>query len=112
MAVASPQRPPHSHSRSRSPTKHDAYLPSSLSPSLTDLRSNAHPYPIATTATGVLTRSKSLSSPSAGNGGRHHYVPPSPGASPTHARTTQTTPKDGGRGAQDGAQEAPVQPEQ
>ncbi|KAJ7149974.1 hypothetical protein C8R46DRAFT_1230152 [Mycena filopes] len=96
--VASPQRPPHSHSRSRSPTKHDAYLPSSpfpSSPSLTDLRPNAHPYPIATTATGVLTRSNSLSSPSAGNGGRHHYVPPSPGASPTHARTTQTTSKDG-----------------
>ncbi|KAJ7183761.1 hypothetical protein C8R46DRAFT_1209904 [Mycena filopes] len=93
--VASPQRPPHSHSRSRSPTKHDAYLPSSpspfpSSPSLTDLRPNAHPYPIATTATGVLTRSNSLSSPSAGNGGRHHYVPPSPGASPTHARITQT----------------------
>ncbi|KAJ7240154.1 hypothetical protein B0H12DRAFT_1326515 [Mycena haematopus] len=45
-------------------------------PSAADLRPNAYPYPIATTATGVLSRSNSLSSPASG---KHHYVPPSPG---------------------------------
>ncbi|KAJ7734439.1 hypothetical protein B0H16DRAFT_153055 [Mycena metata] len=87
VASPSPSRPQRrpSHSRSRSPTKHEfTAFPSS--PSLTDLKPNAHPYPIATTATGVLSRSNSLSSPSPAVGGRHHYVPvpPSPSASPTH----------------------------
>ncbi|KAJ7830458.1 hypothetical protein B0H14DRAFT_2365864, partial [Mycena olivaceomarginata] len=45
-------------------------------PSAADLRPNAHPYPIATTATGVLSRANSLSSPAGGNSGKHHYVPP------------------------------------
>ncbi|KAF7375655.1 hypothetical protein MSAN_00454600 [Mycena sanguinolenta] len=59
-------------------------------PSAADLRPNAHPYPIATTATGVLSRANSLSSP-AGNSGKHHYVPPSPAKE-------QHEGKDGGSG--------------
>ncbi|KAJ7303615.1 hypothetical protein DFH08DRAFT_653110, partial [Mycena albidolilacea] len=48
-------------------------------PSAADLRPNAHPYPIATTAIGVLSRANPLSSPSNHpNSGKHHYVPPSP----------------------------------
>ncbi|KAJ7874900.1 hypothetical protein B0H13DRAFT_2348399 [Mycena leptocephala] len=49
-------------------------------PSAADLKPNAHPYPIATTATALLSRANSLSSPSP-NQTRHHYVPPSPSAS-------------------------------
>ncbi|KAJ6471819.1 hypothetical protein C8R47DRAFT_1222078 [Mycena vitilis] len=81
--------------RSRSPVKSTPSSPelrrtpssSSLSsvhqhhthtPSAADLKPNAHPYPIATTATGVLSRSNSLSS--SPNQTRHHYVPPSPSA--------------------------------
>ncbi|KAJ7278248.1 hypothetical protein C8J57DRAFT_1222107 [Mycena rebaudengoi] len=43
-------------------------------PSIDDLKPNAHPYPIHTTSTALLTRSNSTSSEQH-NGGRHHYVP-------------------------------------
>ncbi|KAJ6523821.1 hypothetical protein B0H19DRAFT_646363 [Mycena capillaripes] len=79
--------------RSRSPVKSTPTSPelhrksssSSLSslhrtPSAADLKPNAHPYPIATTATGILSRANSLSSPSP-NQTRHHYVPASPSSS-------------------------------
>ncbi|KAF8134722.1 hypothetical protein K438DRAFT_1883149, partial [Mycena galopus ATCC 62051] len=54
--------------RKMSESASDAGIP--RPPSAADLRPNAYPYPIATTATGVLSR--------AANGGKHHYVPPSP----------------------------------
>ncbi|KAJ7030312.1 hypothetical protein C8F04DRAFT_1367754 [Mycena alexandri] len=102
--VASPVPSPSRPSRSRSPTKHEFFPTATAfpsSPSLTDLKPNAHPYPIATTATGVLSRSNSLSSPSGAVGGRHHYVPvpPSPSASPTHNKHNNNPGRDGGGGA-------------
>ncbi|KAJ7106995.1 hypothetical protein C8R44DRAFT_858088, partial [Mycena epipterygia] len=42
-----------------------------------ELKPNAHPYPIKTTSTGILSRSNSVSSSPAT---RHHYVPSSPAA--------------------------------
>ncbi|KAK7056024.1 hypothetical protein R3P38DRAFT_3170681 [Favolaschia claudopus] len=47
-------------------------------PSAADLRPNAHPYPIATTTTALLSRANSLSSPSHHSSGKHSYVPTSP----------------------------------
>ncbi|KAJ7235128.1 hypothetical protein C8J57DRAFT_1572590 [Mycena rebaudengoi] len=49
--------------------------PHRSTPSIDDLKPNAHPYPIRTTSTAFLTRSNSTSSQQQ-NGGRHHYVPP------------------------------------
>lgn len=68
-------------------------------PSAADLRPNAHPYPIATTATGVLSRANSLSSPAGGNSGKHHYVPPSPAK---EERFFDDGARDGGAGAGSG----------
>ncbi|KAF8177180.1 hypothetical protein K438DRAFT_1978821 [Mycena galopus ATCC 62051] len=62
--------------RKMSESVSDAGMSIPRPPSAADLRPNAYPYPIATTATGVLSRANSLSSPV--NGGKHHYVPPSP----------------------------------
>ncbi|KAF8133604.1 hypothetical protein K438DRAFT_2031503, partial [Mycena galopus ATCC 62051] len=62
--------------RKMSESASDAGMGIPRPPSAADLRPNAYPYPIATTATGVLSRANSLSSPA--NGGKHHYVPPSP----------------------------------
>ncbi|KIY64165.1 hypothetical protein CYLTODRAFT_381226 [Cylindrobasidium torrendii FP15055 ss-10] len=45
------------------------------SPTKEDLKPNAHPYPIRTTSTGVLSRSNSITSRS---GNQHSYVPSSP----------------------------------
>ncbi|KAF8179762.1 hypothetical protein K438DRAFT_1210987 [Mycena galopus ATCC 62051] len=61
--------------RKMSESASDAGMGIPYPPSAADLRPNAYPYLIATTATGVLSRAHSLSSPA--NGGKHHYVPPS-----------------------------------
>ncbi|KAF8179802.1 hypothetical protein K438DRAFT_1977165 [Mycena galopus ATCC 62051] len=62
--------------RKMSESASDAGMGIPRPPSAADLRPNAYPYPIATTGTGILSRAHSLSSPA--NGGKHHYVPPSP----------------------------------
>ncbi|KAF8143451.1 hypothetical protein K438DRAFT_1875980, partial [Mycena galopus ATCC 62051] len=63
-----------SRARSRSPRKmsEDAGMGIPRPPSALDLRPKAYPYPIATTATGVFSRTNSLSSPS--NQRKQHYV--------------------------------------
>ncbi|KAF7335074.1 hypothetical protein MVEN_02257900 [Mycena venus] len=100
-----------SRARSRSPVKsmpsspelHRKTSSSELGvprpPSAADLRPNAHPYPIATTATGILSRANSLSSPSNHpNSGKHHYVPPSPAKEGFDGGKDGAKGKDGGKG--------------
>ncbi|KAJ7235129.1 hypothetical protein C8J57DRAFT_1572592 [Mycena rebaudengoi] len=68
--------------------------PHRRTPSIDDLKPNAHPYPIRTTSTALLTRSNSTSSQQ--NGGRHHYVPPpSPHPSPHRERTSSNVSASG-----------------
>ncbi|KAJ7641801.1 hypothetical protein FB45DRAFT_901042 [Roridomyces roridus] len=70
---------------SSSPSQSSFVFPRPPSPT----KPNAHPYPIKTTATGVLSRSNSVTaSPSS----RHHYVPTPPSPSPS-------AKEDGGHGA-------------
>ncbi|KAK0472019.1 hypothetical protein IW261DRAFT_1424628 [Armillaria novae-zelandiae] len=56
-------------------------FPRPVSPTKEELRPNAHPYPIKTTSTGLLTRSNSNASPQQPST-THHYVP-SPSPSPS-----------------------------
>ncbi|CAK5280522.1 unnamed protein product [Mycena citricolor] len=58
-----------------SPSSSAYKFPRSHSPTKEDLRPNAHPYPIKTTSTAVLSRSNSVSSSPAT---KHHYIPISP----------------------------------
>ncbi|KAJ7278281.1 hypothetical protein C8J57DRAFT_1222137 [Mycena rebaudengoi] len=84
--------------RSRTNSLFDSPAGGSLhrsTPSIDDLKPNAHPYPIRTTSTALLTRSNSTSSQQQ-NGGRHHYVPPpSPHPSPHGERTSSNTSASG-----------------
>ncbi|KAG7444646.1 uncharacterized protein BT62DRAFT_995167 [Guyanagaster necrorhizus] len=68
-------------------------FPRPASPTKEALRPNAHPYPIKTTSTGVLTRSNSNASPQQ-QSTAHHYVPSS---SPGPSRSN-SSPKLNGRG--------------
>ncbi|KAJ7278267.1 hypothetical protein C8J57DRAFT_1503167 [Mycena rebaudengoi] len=80
--------------RSRTNSLFDSGSPH-RSPSIDDLKPNAHPYPIRTTSTALLTRSNSTSSQQQ-NGGRHHYVPPpSPHPSPHRERTSSNASASG-----------------
>ncbi|KAK0199402.1 hypothetical protein DFS33DRAFT_230453 [Desarmillaria ectypa] len=60
-------------------------FPRPVSPTKEELRSNAHPYAIKTTATGVLTRSNSNASPPQ-QSTAYHYVP-SPSPSPSSSNS-------------------------
>ncbi|KAJ7278279.1 hypothetical protein C8J57DRAFT_1576692, partial [Mycena rebaudengoi] len=69
--------------------------PHRSTPSIDDLKPNAHAYLIRTTSTALLTRSNSTSSQQQ-NGGRHHYAPPpSPHPSPHRERTSSNVSASG-----------------
>ncbi|KAJ7435746.1 hypothetical protein B0H11DRAFT_672426 [Mycena galericulata] len=78
--------------RPRSPTKGE--LPH-LQRATTDIKPNAHPYPIKTTSTALLSRSNSVSASPAT---KHHYVPLPPSPSPSHSSSYSGT---GAAGAKD-----------
>ncbi|KAJ7278253.1 hypothetical protein C8J57DRAFT_1576644, partial [Mycena rebaudengoi] len=68
--------------------------PHRSTPSIDDLKPNAHPYPIHTTSTALLMRSNSTSLQQQ-NGGRHHYMPPPPHPSPHRERTRSSASASG-----------------